>query len=222
MEILPICLMPLGQVILPMSRITARLEMRDKSQMEMNMTSIESLSGSDSNNLTSLIQQLSKQRQVAQSGSSTVDGRSDASTVIDGNDQGINAMKEKIDAAILEALQKLDKSASADEIMQTIKSAVDTTLKANGIDPEAMKSKMRPPMAPSDSGQNAAAMPPPKGGPEGGDDFMSKVIELLRDNGFDVDKFKSELASEMAKRSDSSTLDFMSNMNSSVGLNEQA
>jgi hypothetical protein len=67
-------------------------------------------------------------------------------TGLGGNGQGFDGLRTKIDDAVAGALKKLDKSSSASEIMQTIKTTVDSTLKANGIDPEAMRESMPPQM----------------------------------------------------------------------------
>jgi hypothetical protein len=170
------------------------------------MSSIGSIYGTGSTDSSSWITILLKRSQSVSSDGTSVAGSETDTT----NDQGIDGLKSKIDTAIEQALKKLDKSSSAEVIMQTIKSAVDSTLQANGIDTEAMKREMPPP-PPQGSGAN---------GPGGRDDFMSKIESLLQENGFDVDKFKSELAS--MQNASGSALNMFGNLSSAQGVDTQA
>jgi len=167
--------------------------------------------------LSSTVQMLNSQYSTSQSGNNRIDKSSD-STDTSSNDQGIDSLKNEMDSAITDALKKLDKSSDADTIMQTVKSAIDGVMKENGIDPQAMKDGMRP------SGQDSANMPPPPPQSQNGgkDDFMSKVESLLQQNGFDVDKFKSEMSQKQAQHVSSSSMQLMNTLNSSQGVNAQA
>jgi hypothetical protein len=163
-----------------------------------------------------LIQMLNSQYSKSKANSSTdLSGSSETSS----NDQGVDALKEKMDSAIADALKKLDTSSDADTIMQTIKSAIDGVMKENGIDPDAMKDGMRP------SDQDSTNMPPPPPPSQGGggkDDFMSKIESLLQQNGFDVDKFKSEMSAKHAQHGSSSSMQLMNTLTSTQGVDEQA
>jgi hypothetical protein len=73
-------------------------------------------------------------------------------------------------------------------------------------------------------------MPPPSdssGGPMGNraaggkDGFMAKIEELLSQNGFDVDKFRSEIESKMSSDSNAG-LDVLNALDASQGVNTQA
>jgi hypothetical protein len=115
----------------------------------------------------------------------------------------------------------LDKSSSANEIMQTIKSAIDSMLKANGVNPEGEQLGMQPPQISSNSG-SPPPMPPGSSQGSGSDPFMSKIEQLLQQYGFDVEKFKSELASKATEQSSTSMLQLFNNLSSSQGVNTQA
>lgn len=181
------------------------------------MSSIGSINGMQTYDLNSLIQSLLRRSQSTQSDNTSVSSSSETSESTLTNDQGIDGLNAKIDTAISDALKKLDKSSSADEIMQTIKSAIDSTLKANGVNPE----NMQPPQMSSNSG---GTPPPIRQGGEGNssDPFMSKIEQLLQQNGFDVEKFKSELASKATEQSGTSMLQLFNNVTSSKGVNAQA
>lgn len=185
------------------------------------MSSIEGLCGSSSFSMVSMIQQLSASTTSAATGES-----SETESVAASNENGIDALKSKMDAAISEALGKLDKSASAEEIMGTVKSAIDGVMEANGLDPEAMKAGARPPEPPEGAEGEMGGTPPPPAGASGmrgnNDDFMSKVESMLEANGFDVEKFRSELASYMNGDSDGSGLTLASELNSTQGIDTQA
>jgi hypothetical protein len=176
------------------------------------MSSIGSLSGTDSSSLIDLIKQFSVQSQ-----SSTVAKTVDQTDSTGTNDQGIDALKSIIDSAVSEALKKLDKSASADQIMQAIKSAADGVLEANGVNPEEMKGGMRSPV-----GNSTEAPLPPPNGQGGQDDFMTKIEALLQQNGFDVEKFKSEMAAKMAQHTGNTGLEALNSLSSTQGINTQA
>jgi hypothetical protein len=174
------------------------------------MSSIENIKG---HSLTQMVE--SRQAALKTGGAAaSLSSSSDASS----NDQGIDALKEEMDSAISDSLQKLDKSSDADTIMQTIKTAMDGVMKENGIDPEAMKDGMRP----SGDQDSASMRPPPPQNGGGKDDFMSKVESLLQQNGFDVDKFKSEMSQKQAQHGNASSMQLMGALNSAQGVNEQA
>jgi hypothetical protein len=171
------------------------------------MTSIGNITGSASISLTTLYQQICRNQREST-------GQSTGS--VEKNEQGIESLKGKMDTAISEALKKLDKSSSADEIMATIKTAIDSTMEANGLDPEAMKGKMPPP---PDAAGGAMGGPNRPAGEKDG--FMAKIEELLSQNGFDVDKFRSEMESKMSAHSKAG-LDVLSALDASQGVNTQA
>jgi hypothetical protein len=183
------------------------------------MSGIESLSALNTGSLSSLVQTINSQSQSGQAVGDAIDESTGASTEEGTNDRGIDALKTKIDAAISEALKNLDKTASADQIMQTVKSAIDGVLKENGIDPEEMKQGMQP------AGQDMANMPPPpppNGSGGGSDDLMSKIESLLQGNGFDVENFKSELAAKMTQQTSNSGLKLLDDLSSTQGIDTQA
>jgi hypothetical protein len=188
--------------------------MRDTSEKETNMSSIGNITGTGTSDLTSLIQNLLERSQSTQSNSTSESSSSETTST---NGQGIDGLKTKLDAAIADALKNQDKSSSADEIMQAIKSAIDSTMKANGVNPE----DMQPPQM---SGSSNGTQPPmPQGGQgSNSDPLMSKIEQLLQENGFDVEKFKSELASKATEQSGASMLQLFNNVISSQGVNEQA
>jgi hypothetical protein len=102
------------------------------------MTSIGNINGSESANLYFLsMQQTSKSENATAGLYGLLKGAgAEGVTGLGANGQGFDGLRTKIDDAVAGALKKLDKSSSASEIMQTIKTTVDSTLKANGIDPK--------------------------------------------------------------------------------------
>jgi hypothetical protein len=182
------------------------------------MSSLGSINGLQSSTYTSLLEMVSSKTQSASSALS-LQSDSDVSET-SSNENGVDKLKEKIDSAISAALAKLDKSSSADEIMQAIKSAVDTTMSENGVDKSRMQGQAPPP--PPGGGQG----PGGPGGPGGSgkkDEFMSKIESLLAANGFDVEKFESELeASRQKQQSQDSSLTLLSSLTATNGVDTQA
>jgi hypothetical protein len=117
------------------------------------------------------------------------------------NPDGVESLQDQIKAAIAAALQSLDKTSSADTIMNTIKNAVDQTLRANGIEPPSGPGG---PGGPPPSG----SAPPPGGSSrtdKSGNDLMSIIDSLLQQNGFDPAAIRSQLQQEMSAAQTTST-----------------
>jgi translation initiation factor 1 (eIF-1/SUI1) len=181
------------------------------------MTIVGNINGSESANLYFLLmQQISKPENSTSGLSGLLKGAgTQGVTGLDGNGQGLDALRTKIDDAVAGALKKLDKSSSATEIMQTIKTTVDSTLKANGIDPKAMQESMSSHMKSGGADDARLQMQGDAGGK-----FMAMIEQLLQENGFDVDKFKNELKSAIS--SSSSPLDLFGSIHSKQGVNVEA
>jgi hypothetical protein len=181
------------------------------------MSGIEGVNGLESDSILEFLQEVSRSnKSTERSKNSQTSGLGSVSDITAGNDEGVDSLKSKIDAAVTEAINKLDKSSSFTEIMDAIKTAVDSTLKANGVDPESMKNKMPP-----EDGQGAPPMPP-KDGPN--DEFRNKIDELLEENGFDVEKLRSEMMSSTTATSDdqSSILEFLKKLKNQQGVDTEA
>lgn len=140
-----------------------------------------------------------------------------------GNPNGMAALREQIEEAIAAALAALDKTSSAQEVMQAIKDAIDQTLRDNGIDAESMQSAAPPPPP-------AGAMPP-AGGPRADDsdgESLETVIDrLLEESGFDAQEIKLELQQAMAAsasgtESTSATLTLILQLPLDAGVDTQA
>jgi hypothetical protein len=159
---------------------------------------------------------------AAQSTESTTNVLSGAGAAT-GNPNGMAALQEQIEQAIATALGSLDKTSSAQEVMQTIKDAIDQTLRANGIDVESM--------------QGSAPSPPPGdgtpavGGPQSNDadgkSLEALIDRLLDENGFDAQEIKRELQQAMASsvtgtESTSATMTLIMQFPLSGGVDTQA
>ncbi len=180
------------------------------------MSSLGSINWLESSSYTSLLELVASKTQTSTSALSV--GSDSEVSETSSNENGVDKLKEKIDAAISTALAKLDKSSSADEIMQAIKSAIDTTMAQNGVDKSKMQGQAPPP-PPQGGGQG----PVGPGGAGGKDEFMSKIESLLAANGFDVQKFESELeASRQKQQSEDSSLNVLSSLATTNGINTQA
>jgi hypothetical protein len=179
------------------------------------MSGIQGVSGSGASEVYAMLLQASRQT-TASSTSSTAGAQSTGT-----NAGGIEDLKSQMDAAISDALSKLDKSSSADVVLATIKQAMDDTLKANGIDPAAMKDFPPPPPPPppaegdEDSTQTDAAR---------GDDLATTLRNILKENGFDPDKIREELLAEQnsSDSSSSSNFDMLYRVLTTSGINTQA
>ncbi len=181
------------------------------------MTTIGSIGTSSSNSILQYLQAIAEEKaaQVSSNGTQESGDSEESSGVSTGNSESsIESLKTQMDQAITDALQKLDSSASATEIMQAVKEAVDDTMEANGIDPEAMQ-KPAPGEGNPPSGETAGAgspPPPPDGADRQGSDTMAtRLDQLLEENGFDPDQIRAELQAEYADRTnqDSSQSSFL-------------
>ena len=146
--------------------------------------------GSVSASSTERLQALLMQQALSASGNATLSTSSGISTTgtddSTGNTKGMSALKKAIEEAIASALASLGKSSNAQEVMDTVKNAVDQTLEANGVDLPAQPGGPPP---------NGAGGPPPGPPPGGGGsgDLGSTIDRLLQEAGFDPDEIRSEL-----------------------------
>jgi hypothetical protein len=96
--------------------------------------------------------------------------------------EGLAALRDQIKSELSAALRKLDKTASADQVMQAINNTIDATLRANGI---SMGQTTR-----SEGAEAAAAV---SSNPQGGQNAVSAMIDsILQQNGFDPKKIRDE------------------------------
>jgi len=184
----------------------------------MDMSGIEGVNGLESDSVIEFLQEVSRSnKSTERSKNAQTSGLVSVSDSTAGNDEGVDSLKSKIDAAVTEAIKNLDKSSTFTEIMDAIKTAVDSTLKANGVDPESMKNQMPP-----ENGQGGTPPMPPKGGPD--DDFRNKIDQLLEENGFDMEKLKSEMMSSMmgTSQDQSSILAFLKKLQNQQGVDTEA
>jgi hypothetical protein len=152
------------------------------------MTSISGISGSDPQ-LYDLTQSLASTRSSSET--APADG-----TASGGPAQKLGGLRDKIDAAVSSALQNLDKSTDAKDVFQTIKTAVDGVLKDNGVDPAKVQQHRHHHHhgygggAGGSAGGGGGA-----GGSAGGGGVSAHIDDLLRQNGFDPDQLRQQLAS---------------------------
>lgn len=97
-----------------------------------------------------------------------------------GNPKGVNSLLDQIRSAVSQALSSLDKTSSSQTVMDTIKNAIDSTLKANGIDTSAEVA--RPHRA--------------HGAKKGESAFQQMIDGLLQQNGFDPAKIRADLQAQ--------------------------
>jgi hypothetical protein len=102
--------------------------------------------------------------------------------------EGFIALKKEIRTAVFTALRELDKPATPRQVIATIKEAVVSTLKANGIDIEAIKQslKAKAPLPPDPATTSGASETK-------GDEMASVFKELSEGSGVDPDKIKEHL-----------------------------
>lgn len=180
------------------------------------MAGIEGINGLNSDTIIAFLQEVSRKKSDTESKDSQ-DGSGLAITSSTDNNEGIDNIKAKIDEAVEGAIKKLDKSSTFTEIMDAIKAAVDSTLKANGVDPESMKNQMPP-----EGGQGERPPMPPMGEPD--DEFRNKIDQLLEENGFDVETLKAQMQSSMSvtSQTQSSILEFLKQLQNQEGVDTEA
>ena len=171
------------------------------------MSGIGSVTSSNSELLRILLlQQTSTLQSSNSTDASSVDqtGASNSGTATD-DSKGLKGLMKQIEQAVAAALASLDKLAGAQQVMDTIKNAIDSTVKANGV---SLGFPAGGSGAPSTGQADAAGAkrpsgPPPAGGPGGG---MGALLDkLLEENGFDPEKIKSELQQARTDTASSAT-----------------
>jgi hypothetical protein len=162
------------------------------------MSSIGSINTSSTERLQVLLMQQAVTASSTGSSAATTQSSASSSTDIsETNPKGMAALQKLIEQAIEAALASLDKTSSAQEVMATIKKAIDSTLQANGVTPPS-----------SQGASGAAAMgPPPTNGPPppDGGSLGQTIDKLLQQAGFDPEKIKSQLAQGQSSTASSSS-----------------
>jgi hypothetical protein len=175
------------------------------------MTGISSIQNSSAERL----QMLLMQQALSTAGTTTTQMTESATSAVSSADEstsnpnGMAALQEQLEEAIAEALASLDKTSGAEEVMDAVKSAIDETLQANGIDTEAMQGAPPPPPdgAPP-NGAPPAGGPPPAGPPpaESSENSLTSMIDrLLEEYGFDPEEIKRELQEAMTAAANAGT-----------------
>jgi hypothetical protein len=135
------------------------------------------------------------------------------------NVNGVDSLKLSVDSAVASALGKLDKSASAEEIMMTIRTTINSTLQESGVDPVGFSGGRVADLDTTLSKGETAAEPTTDGGVEV---LKSKIESFVKEAGLDVERFTRELASASAIPAGSATMMALQVLASSKGINTQA
>jgi hypothetical protein len=182
------------------------------------MSSIGSVDSSSSNVWIEKLLAMQKTSAAGQTSSSS----STSTTATTTSTSDLDNLQAQVKSAVSAALSKLDKSSSAEVVMNTVKSAVDDTLKTNGIDVSQMHKGDGP------QGAGGQRPPPPPGGGsppggagggKGGDSMASMIDDLLKENGFDPDAIKQALAASSSSSSQQSQTNSGLDLLSSLPLN---
>ena len=153
---------------------------------------------------------------LLKSASSSSGNAATSATGTSGNSQGVSALKEQLEEAIRSALSGIDRSAPAKTILDAVRNAVDSTLKANGIEPP--KGPGGPPPGgppPGGPGGPGGAGGAPSGaqrsggdqdGDESTDDPLRALIDrVLEEQGFDLKRIQEEMKANAPAVAGSST-----------------
>jgi hypothetical protein len=106
-------------------------------------------------------------------------------TESNGNPKGVSGLLDQIRSAVSQALASLDKTSSSQTVVDTIRSAIDSTLKANGIDTSAGIAR---PHHRHEAKKNQDA-------------FQQMIDQLLQQNGFDPNKIRADLQAQSGSSS---------------------
>jgi hypothetical protein len=180
------------------------------------MSGINGVSGSGSSEIYAMLLQTGKQTAATSASGNT------SEQPVGPNPGGIDDLKSQMDAAISAALAGLDKSSSADTVLKTIKEAMDSVLKANGIDPTAMKDAPPPPPPPPVENTDDSST---DDSTTGQNDLATTLYDLLKANGFDPEKIKEELLAEQGSTdtaSSTSGFEMLYRILTGTGVNTQA
>jgi len=155
------------------------------------MSTISTVGGpsTDLLSLYQLLQQLRSNSSSSATGKAKdTDGDNDGSTTGQTSDAGSTTavssvnptdLKSQIDAAVSAAIKNQSPSGSVTDLLQSIRSAIDNTLKQNGIDPKQLHHGHHA----QPGGQNLSQ-------------FQSQFESLLKQNGIDPQTFEQQLAAE--------------------------
>ena len=160
-------------------------------------------------------------RASGRSGASALTGGTSSGAQATESSSGLSALQDEIKEAVTAAVSGLDKSSSAETIMKAVKGAIDSTLKANGIEPPSGTGGPRGPGGPGGPGKPGGPPPSGAGGPGGPggpspgaskadassssteteeDPLRALIDSILAANGFNVDKIKDELEAGRASK----------------------
>jgi hypothetical protein len=176
------------------------------------MSGISRIGGSGVNDRSVWLEKLREAKTTNETTSETTATRSATADI-----RGLVALKKEIRSAVSNALNELDKSASPGQVIKTIKEAVVSTLKANGIDVEAMKQSFR---------ANAPTPPWTSETSEGSQNEMRAIFkELVHGSGIDLQKIKDHIESNALAspaNSEDATIDTLSVLFSIKGVDTVA
>jgi hypothetical protein len=175
--------------------------------------SVGSISGSSSSSYLLLSQISSSSSIQSASSTGTMDGSSgpdftEALEAVGVDSETADTLQEEIQSAVSAAIAYAQESGDTTDLREVIKSAIDETLEANGLDPAEVMSQMAPPQG-GEGGMSAegmGGMAPPPPPPEESSTESDTTSTLLSDT---TDSSETESTTESDTTTDATLTELM-------------